>query len=230
MYFLGFSREQVCEPGTQLFFWKVAKNLLNEDFITKMAEYDFRGSKDGEFKKYQTINYIEKVIAGIEQKDVDDFNFVAGRLFSWLKQAIEARKLDIVRRNALIQKQRDDRESKIKAKEEQEKKRESDLDEAKKKFEEDHKEEIDAFNEYQKKKDEGKDEYGEEEEEETEKKEEVVPTMPVFNEEEFLEGWAAENPAIEIAEETKDDVDNDWIVSQEELADEIKKFWAKGDA
>jgi hypothetical protein len=62
--------------------------------------------------------------------EVDEFNMVAGRLFKWLKLAVENRKADIVRRRALISKEREERDSKIKAKEEREAKRQLDLKEA----------------------------------------------------------------------------------------------------
>ena len=38
-----------------------------------------------------------------------------GRLFKWLRFALEARKNDIIRRKALIYKEREERDSKIKA-------------------------------------------------------------------------------------------------------------------
>ena len=66
-----------------------------------MFDFEIMGPKEGEFKKYQTLNYIEKNIAGISPAEVDGFNMVAGRLFKWLQLAIESRKLDIVRRKAL---------------------------------------------------------------------------------------------------------------------------------
>jgi len=66
-----------------------------------MYEFEIMGPKEGDFKKYQTINYIEKNIAGIDAAAVDAFNMVAGRLFKWLQLSVESRKLDIVRRKAL---------------------------------------------------------------------------------------------------------------------------------
>lgn len=129
-------------------FWKAAKCLLDESFIEKMTDYNFQGPKDGNYEKYQTLNYIEKIITGIEPNDVTEFNMAAGRLFQWLKLAIENRKLDIVRRAALIQKEREERDSKIKAKEERDTKRSTDLEESKNKFIEEHKEEIEAYENY----------------------------------------------------------------------------------
>lgn len=51
-YLLGYTKDQVTEPGTQKFFWKKAKTLITEDFLDRMADYDFMGPKDGEFKAY----------------------------------------------------------------------------------------------------------------------------------------------------------------------------------
>jgi len=70
------------------------------------------------------LNFIERNIAGIVPGEVDEFNMVLGRLYKWLLAAIENRKLNIVRRRALIQKDRDERDAKIKAREERGKKRE----------------------------------------------------------------------------------------------------------
>jgi len=50
--------------------------------------------------------------------------------------------------------------------------------------------------------------------------------LPEFNEEEFLEAWDAEIPEIEIAGDASDDVDNDWDLTEEEIDEHIKKFWA----
>jgi len=88
------------------------------------------------------LNFIERNIAGIVPAEVEEFNMVLGRLYKWLLTAIENRKLNIVRRRALIQKDRDERDAKIKAREERGKKREQDLADAKVKFEEEHKDEI----------------------------------------------------------------------------------------
>ena len=66
--------------------------------------------------------------------DVEEFNLTAGRLFKWLKLAIENRKYDIIRRRALVHKEREERDSKIKQKEEREAKRKADLEAAVQKF------------------------------------------------------------------------------------------------
>ena len=155
-------------------------------------------------------------------EEVDEFNMVAGRLFRWLQLALENSKNDIIRRKALIHREREERDNKIKAKEEREAKKIADLDEAKTKFTEENKDEIEAYEEWKKKQDGGGDDYAEEEDEEDgggEVKE--PPKMPEFNEAEFYEKFDEEFPEIEIAENTNDDIDNDWILTEEEVEAEI---------
>lgn len=66
MYLLGFTREQLCQPKSQLFFWKTAKNLIKDEVPEKMKAYKVLGAKEGVFKLYQKVNYCEKIIAGNE--------------------------------------------------------------------------------------------------------------------------------------------------------------------
>ncbi len=108
------------------------------------------GPKEGEFKKYQTINYIDTLIAGIDPVLVEEFNYTASRFHRWLLLAIESRKLDIIRRKALIQKERDERDSKIKAKEDRQKKRDLELEEMRVKFLDENKDQIEAYKAFQK--------------------------------------------------------------------------------
>lgn len=115
-YLLGYEKDKIVEEGTQKFFWAGCKNLIDEDFLNKMTEYKIMGQKESEYKAYQTMNYVDMLIAGITQEEVDEFNMTAGRLFRWLTLAVEQRKADIIRRKALIQKERDERDSKMEAK------------------------------------------------------------------------------------------------------------------
>lgn len=126
----------------------------------------------------------------------------------------------------MIQRERDEADNKLKAKEERAQKREVDLDEAKKKFADDHKEDIDAYNAYQASQAAGVDDYADEDDEDGEGKEKEIPTLPEFDEPDFLEQWDAENPEIIIQEQVVDDIDNDWILTEEEVEAQVKDFWA----
>ena len=39
LYFLKFDKDQVVEKGTQKFFWKTAKHLVNQHFMERMGSY-----------------------------------------------------------------------------------------------------------------------------------------------------------------------------------------------
>lgn len=104
-----------------------------------MKNYQSMGQKDGVYKKYQTINYVEGLIEGMDQAVVEEFNLAAGRLLKWLQLAIETRKGDIIRRKALLQQERDQRDQKIAAKTERAEKREQELQKAKDQFTDDNK-------------------------------------------------------------------------------------------
>jgi hypothetical protein len=109
MYLLGFERTEITKPNSQLFFWKIAKQYVCERMPTAMSEYKVLGQKPGKFPSYQTINYCEKIITGIEQEAVDSHNPTFGKLFKWLKLAIDTRKSDITLRLANAKKFRDER-------------------------------------------------------------------------------------------------------------------------
>jgi hypothetical protein len=61
------------------------------------------------------LNFIERNITGIDPKEVDEHNMTLGRLFRWLILAMENRRLNIIRRKALIARDHDERDNKIKA-------------------------------------------------------------------------------------------------------------------
>lgn len=51
--------------------------------------------------------------------------------------------------------------------------------------------------------------------------------MPVFNEEEFLEKWLEENPEPILPDEVVPDIDNDWILQEEEEEALIQAYFAQ---
>lgn len=227
LYFLQYPQEKVCEPGTQDFYWKIAKNLLDEKMLKHMEIVRLKGPKHGDYKKYQTLNWIEKNIKDIDENEVFEYNMLLGKLFKWLKLAIETRKLDIVKRMALIAKNRNDREQKMQLKQERETKRETELTEAMEKFADDHRDEIEVYQQWKSKQAEGEDGYGEEDEDEdAASKSKEPPALPKFEEKEFLEKWDDENPDIDIQANQEDDIDNDWVLEEEERAEQIAQYWA----
>ena len=110
-----------------------------------MAKYEIFGEKKGEFKKYHTINFCEKISSSFTQEEVDAYNPGLGKLFKWNKMAIEGRKTDITRRKALQKKAKEDREMKQNQFAERNKNREANLEESRTKFNEDNADQIEAF-------------------------------------------------------------------------------------
>jgi hypothetical protein len=51
-YLLGYTREQVCQEGSNKFFWKYAKQLLNEEFLEKLVAFNVYGLKTNPIKAY----------------------------------------------------------------------------------------------------------------------------------------------------------------------------------
>lgn len=51
-YFLQYKREDICEKDTNKFFWKKAKHLLDDDFITRLVDYNALGPKEDNFQRY----------------------------------------------------------------------------------------------------------------------------------------------------------------------------------
>lgn len=102
LFFLNkFERDDICEPKTNKMSWKKAKELLEKQLPERMVNYKVYGEKTDDFKAYQTINYVEGIIAPFTQDEVDGYHGDMGKLFKWLKMAIDTRKQDIVRRKAI---------------------------------------------------------------------------------------------------------------------------------
>jgi len=213
LYFLGYQKEQICEPETNLLHWKTAKKLLNDEFFDRIKKYEPRGPKGGSYPRYAMIPKLEQTLEGFQQEDVDHYSLAFGYLFKWLNLTITARKGDInLRREAIRQKKE------VRAKAEEDHKQWEDernnqlreaIEEAKKEFDDHMAEEAAAA--------EGEGE-GEGEAEEGEKKE---PEEFKFDEEAFLENWDKDNPIDPIPAEVIDDLDNDYeLPSEETVAEE----------
>ena len=75
--------------------WKKAKHHIDEHFFHKLGHYVPFGPKDGEYKEYQRLSFIEKNIESIEPEHVDEYSIPLGKLFRWLQYALELRKEDV---------------------------------------------------------------------------------------------------------------------------------------
>jgi hypothetical protein len=49
--------------------------------------------------------------------------------------------------------------------------------------------------------------------------------MPVFNAEEFLQKWDEDNPEILVSDDIDDDMDNDWVLQEDEEEQLINNYF-----
>ena len=86
LFFTGFEREEICEPETNKMSWKIVRDLPDKKIIKAMQDYQLYGETKGrcESKAYQTVPYVEKVVEGLSQEDIDAYHTGLGKLFKWL--------------------------------------------------------------------------------------------------------------------------------------------------
>jgi len=129
-YLLKHKREDLCERDTNKLLWKKAKEFVVDDLFRMIGEYEPFGPKEEEFKAYQTINFIERILEGIDPEAVDDYSVALGKLYRWLLLAIETRKEDVQARKEKKEKLKEERQQAIELAEEWENNKQRDLEAA----------------------------------------------------------------------------------------------------
>ena len=141
--------------------------------------------------------------------------------------ALSTRKQDIIRRKAIQKRNREDRSQKEEAKAKRDADREQYLADKEAEFIENNKEDIETYNKWQEEQQRlAEQDYGEEagSEDEEDKANQEPPVLPVFNREEAEEKFDDENAPIDIPEEQEDDINNDWLLTEDEEAQLIESF------
>ncbi len=188
-----------------------------------MEQYEALGSKDDDYTDYQTIPFVERNVENVSPEDVAPYNqVVAGRIISWVHAALKLRKGDIIRRKSLFRRAIELREEATVKEANRKQRLEVEIVEAENKYNEDHKEDMEAYLQYQQRSARGEKDGDDDVDESTER--EPAPIMPVFNKEEFLTKWLADNPPIQIPDEPVEEPDNDWIMSPAELEANINFY------
>lgn len=65
------------------------------------------GPKDGEFKEYQKLKFIQTNIDQINEEDVDEYSMTLGKIFRWVLMALELRIEDVTNRKRAKDKDRE---------------------------------------------------------------------------------------------------------------------------
>lgn len=132
----------------------------------------------------------------------------------------------------MLKRDRETREQKLKEAEDRAELKKQQLEEAEAKFLEDHREDIEKYEAYQEEqRAKEAQEYGEElDNEDEDAADKEPPTLPEFNQAEFLEKFDEETPEIEIPAEVVDQIDNDWVLEESERDEIIAAYWAENSA
>lgn len=199
-YFLGYTREQICDRGTNALDFKLAKDLINEQLFQKIQAYNPNGRNDGEFKDYQKLGFVKKNL-DLEEEKVEEFSLVMVKLLKWLNLAIELRCEDIVKRRDTVELAKQDRENCIRLEAARKERYEKELLEKKQAFEETVEADLAKSAATLAEKDVAE---GEEPEEP------VAVNRPEFDEKEFQAEFDGVNPEVLIPAKVNDEVDNDF--------------------
>ena len=82
LFFLGYTKQQIYLPNTNLLNWKHVRNLLDDqNFFNLIANYNPVGAKAAQVKSYQKLNYIKAKLEDIRQRDIEKYNMGFGRVF-----------------------------------------------------------------------------------------------------------------------------------------------------
>lgn len=60
-----------------------------------MAKYNPIGQSEAEYKPYQKLSFVKKIIESLEEEKVDEYSVILGRLHRWVTQAVELRMDDV---------------------------------------------------------------------------------------------------------------------------------------
>jgi len=63
--------------------------------FTKMGDYWPIGSKENNYREYEKMKFVLKLLEGINAEELDEYSVALGKLYKWLKTAIEVRTEDI---------------------------------------------------------------------------------------------------------------------------------------
>ena len=137
-YLLKYSREEIWEENTNMLEWKKAKNLINDELFKKINEYNPIGPKTEEYKKYQKMSFISKLVEEVSQEEVDNYSLALGEILKFIKLAIAIRKNDVASRFSNHQRLVEERETAIEQENERLNERQVWVDEERAKWDAEH--------------------------------------------------------------------------------------------
>lgn len=101
-----------------------------------MFKYNPVGPKEQEFKPYQKVNFIEKLVADIDIEAVEGYSLTLVKMLSWVRLAIEVRRENVIKRILNIKRLKAEREAALEQEKERLKDRAAFFDDELRKWEE----------------------------------------------------------------------------------------------
>lgn len=139
-YLLQYSaKENICVELTNALEWKKCRDALSEDskndIFKMLADYQFEGPKDNEFKLYESLVFLKRNIEDFNVQDVADYSQALAHLLIWLRSGLELRVQDVNNRRAAKRAAKALREDAIENEEARVEKRNTYVEEKKEDFE-----------------------------------------------------------------------------------------------
>lgn len=131
LFMLRYDREEVCERDTCKLDFKKVKALIDEKLLQKMANYNPSGPRDGDFKIYQKLKWLNANLPKFEENVLEDHSLILSKIYQWIQQGLNVRKWDIEHRLGMYYEAKQEREAAIAADKERTEKMQAALEEAK---------------------------------------------------------------------------------------------------
>ncbi len=189
-FLLNFRKDQINFPNSNLFNWKLSKEIFTYDFFDRILSYQFEGNKTEKFPDYQ---FVTKFIDRLTITNMADVGAYYTPLFIFANFTLTAAKLrleNVRKRRIEYQMSFNLRQKAMEEAREREEKRINELEKAKQDF----------YSGENQDKNEGAKEGADEE---------AINEPVEFNEGEWFSSWNERNPAIEIPVEPIKSIDND---------------------
>ena len=78
-----------------------------------MSKYNPLGQRDMEFREYQKLSFLKKLIESVEEDAVDNYSVIMGRIHRWVTTALELRSDDVRNRRDTIANLKAEREQAV---------------------------------------------------------------------------------------------------------------------
>lgn len=102
-YLLGKDKNEVNVVNSNIFNWRKFKESSNIDFFNNLDDYQYQGMKEGEFKKYNKVDQVVKMLKAIDAEQVKSYSFPFYLVYRLVYNLCQLRLSNIKKRREEIQ-------------------------------------------------------------------------------------------------------------------------------